>query len=498
MPHLFMATLSTETNTFSPLPTGMGAYEAFFLRHGDATAEPPNLMTEALHVWRARSEALGWSVTESLSAVAEPAGRTTAAAHAALKGEILADLDAAGAPEVILLQLHGAMVADGCDDCEGDLVAAIRARRPEAVIGVALDLHCHLTDALLEAADLVICFKEYPHDDATPRAEELFDLGRRTLAGEVSPRMVAVDLPMIGLFLTKTQPMRGLVDAMVAAEDAQGILSVSFAHGFPFADLPETGARMLVVADGDSEAAHVLAERLAADVYAARAALAPSYPDLPTALDRAARAPNRPVVLADMSDNSGAGAPGDATHVLREVLARGLPRVAAGLFWDPQAVGFCREAGEGAEIALRLGGKAEPASGQPLDVTGRVTRISFGLGQHLGGGLEPLGTLVRLTLPGEVDLLVNDLRTQVYHPEAFTQMGIDLGGKDLIVVKSLFHFYAPFAAIAPEVILCASPGRVNPDTRRLEFTRRDNRFWPRVADPLGMGAPSSTAKREVA
>ncbi len=485
--HLFMATLSTETNTFSPVPTGMRGYEEFFLRHSTATQEPPNLMTEALHVWRARAEALGWQVTESLAAIAEPAGRTTRAAYAALRGEILRDLEAAGQPDIVLLQLHGAMVAEGCDHCEADIAAAVRSLCPDAVIGVALDLHCHLTDALLEAADLVIAFKEYPHDDASARAEELFDLALATRRGEVSPAMAMFDCRMVALFLTKTGAMREVVDGLTDAEAEPGILSVSLGHGFPWADLPATGARMLVVADGDHALAERTAERLGRAFFDRRAELVPDYPDLPTALDRAAAAERHPVVLADMSDNSGAGAPGDATHVLRAVLARGLTGVASGIYWDPMAVRACEDAGDGADIQLRLGGKTEPASGDPLDISGRIMRIASGLGQHLGAGLEPLGTMVWLRVEGEIDLVINDLRTQVYHPEAFEQLGIRLADKRLVVVKSLFHFYAPFAAIAPEVIFCATPGRVNPNTGEIPFTRRDLNFWPRVADPFGGG-----------
>lgn len=95
---LFMATLSTETNTFSPMPTGLSGFEDFYLRHGTATQDPPNLMTEALHLWRAKAEALGWEVVESLAAIAEPAGLTVAGTYDRLKAEILEDLTAAAGP----------------------------------------------------------------------------------------------------------------------------------------------------------------------------------------------------------------------------------------------------------------------------------------------------------------------------------------------------------------------------------------------------------------
>jgi len=482
--HLFIAALVAETNTYSPVPTGLRDFEDLFLRLGTATQESPNVMTEALHVWRSRAETLGWQVTEGLAAMAEPAGLTTRTAYAALRRKILDDLQASGCPDIVLLQLHGAMVADGCEDCEADITAAVRASCPDAIIGVVLDPHCHLTKALLEAADLVVIWKEYPHDDATDRAEELFNLALSASQQQIVPTMAMFDCRMVSLFLTKRGAMRDFVSLMKETERLPGILSVSLAHGFPWGDLPDNGARMLVVADGDPELAHSTAERLGRAFFDLREQLLPAYPDLEAALDQADAASSFPVVMADMSDNSGAGAPGDATHVLRALLARGTTNFASGIYWDPMAVRICESAGEGAEIKLRIGGKTGIASGDPVDVTGRVMRIATGLGQHLGVGLEPLGTMVWFKVAGDVDLVINDLRTQVFHPEAFEQLGIRLAQKRLVVVKSLFHFYSGFSPIAREVIFCATPGAVNPRTETIGFTRRDLNYWPRVTDPF--------------
>ena len=238
MTKLFLACLSTETNTFSPLPTARSGYEAYCLHYGTATQAPANLMTESLHLWRAEAEALGWDIVESLTAIAEPAGLTTATTYRSFKNTILADIDAAGGADVVLLSLHGAMVAEGCEDCEGDLTAAIRARCPDAKIGVSLDLHCHLTDRLITAADAVITFKEYPHDDAIPRAAELWDIIRRAHLGEAAPHMALFDCRMISLCLTKEGAMADFVARLLAEEQAEGILSISLGHGFPWGMWP--------------------------------------------------------------------------------------------------------------------------------------------------------------------------------------------------------------------------------------------------------------------
>ncbi|QFT99874.1 hypothetical protein FIU85_21320 (plasmid) [Roseovarius sp. THAF8] len=481
---LFMATLSTETNTFSPMPTAMSGFEEFYLRHGTATQDSPNLMTEALHLWRRRAEAMGWEVTESLAAIAEPAGPTIASTYDALRGEILSDLEQASGADVILLQLHGAMVAQHVEDCEGDILQAVRSLCPDAIIGVSLDLHCHLTEDMLSAADLIVTFKEYPHDDAAPRARELFDLALRMTREEIRPVSGMFDCRMLGLYLTKEGEMQEVVREMHALEAQPGILSVSLAHGFPWADVADVGTRVLVITDNDAELAARTAENFGKAFFARRDAVNASYPDLDTALDRAMTSTDGPIVLADMGDNSGAGAPGDATFVLREVLKRGLSDVAAGFYWDPVVLRICKDAGRGARLSLRLGGKVGPDSGDPVDIDAEVVHVASGLGQHLGEGLEPLGTMVWLRLANGVDLLVNDLRTQVYHPEAFEQMGIRLATKKLVVVKSTFHFYAPFRAITTRVIQAATPGGASPDFTTFRYLGPGSECWPFVDDPF--------------
>lgn len=489
--HLFIATLSTETNTFCPIPTALQDYKDYYFRHGTATQEKPNLMTEALHIWRSKAEKMNWQVTESLAAIAEPAGPTTATAYEELKGIILKDIKAAQFPDVILLQLHGAMVADNINDCEGDITQSIRKLCPNAVIGIELDLHCHITQTMMDACDLIISFKEYPHDDASDRAVELFDLALRTHNKEIKPIMATFSCNMVALYLTKGGAMHEFVQHMKAMEQKVDILSVSLAHGFPWADHVDVDARVLVISNDSMDIAKSMARELGELFFFKRNELIKKYTTLDFALDTVVPNPKGPIVLADMSDNSGAGAPGDSTYVLQEILNRGIENVVSGIYWDPIAVRFCQNAGEGAEIQLRLGGKVEVASGMPIDIKVKIIRIIEGLGQHLGSGLEPLGTMVWLQAENDLDLVINDLRTQVYHPEAFEQLGITLAKKSLIVVKSLFHFYSPFAKIASDVIFTATPGRVNPNTDKIPYKVRSLNYWPRVDNPFCIDSENS-------
>ncbi len=151
---IFAAGIITETNTFSPMPTGLADFDV--IRAADLTPDQPSAAVE-IEVFRQHSQEQGWPFVFSLYAVAEPAGLTVRSVYENLRDELLADLKAA---------LHGAMVAEGYDDCEGDLTAHVRQIvGPDVVIGVELDLHCHLTQHLVDQADLITIYKEYPHND---------------------------------------------------------------------------------------------------------------------------------------------------------------------------------------------------------------------------------------------------------------------------------------------------------------------------------------------
>lgn len=481
---IFLASVSTETNSFSPLPTGLITFEEGGIAHGDASKLPIQYWSAPMRIWREAAEAKGWSVAESLTAHAQPAGPTVRSVYEAFRAEIVQDLKEAMPVDVVLLSLHGAMIADGIDDCEGDLIAHCRAvAGPDAIIGGLLDPHCHLTETMLSEATLLVAYKEYPHIDIPERAKDLFRLAADAADGRTKPVMRDFDCRMITAMHTPFQPMRSFVEGMLEREKEPGILSLSLAHGFPWGDHPRVGARMLAITDGDPAKAEALAEELGRKLFSLRHEILRPYPDIDGALDRVAAAESGPVVLADTADNAGGGAPSDATFLLKAILDRGMTDVVTGIYWDPIAVRICREAGEGAVLNLRLGGKCGPMSGDPLDLVVTVKKLKSSLTQRFGELASKLGKMVWLQANG-VDIVINDARTQTFHPEAFTGLGIDLSTKKAICVKSSQHFYAGFAPIASEVIHVATPGAITPDYANIPYTKRSPTYWPKVENPF--------------
>jgi microcystin degradation protein MlrC len=483
---IFAAGLQTETNTFSPWPTGLRAFMAGGTCRGDAvlTGAAPEHATARL--WRDLCLRDAHQFDAGLFAYAEPSGPTVQLVYESFREEILEDLRARDGVDVVLLFLHGAMIATGYEDCEADLVRHVRdVVGSSTIIGVELDPHCHLTRDLIEVADAVILMKQFPHDDYIERGRELYDICLAAKRGEARLVSALFDCRMVGFYPTTQQPMARLVDRFRAAERIPGILSVSFAHGFPWGDTPEAGSRVLVIADGDRALAEQLAESIGREIYEVREALLPRFPSMDSALDEAMNTPGL-VVLADIADNAGGGAPSDNVSFLRMMLKRGVRDAALGAIWDPVVANVCVEAGTGASLALRLGGKCGVASGEPIDIEAvvRGSRENHSQG-GLGDSISPLGLTAWIEVEG-IDVIVNTIRTQVYSPEVFTGLGIRLETKKVAVVKSSQHFYTRFSPIASKIILVSTPGLLDMNFAGLNYIRkRDLQYYPRVSSPLG-------------
>jgi microcystin degradation protein MlrC len=481
---VFTAALGTETNTFAPIPTDLRSFEEAGLYPPGAHPDGPMLTTSPLWVLRQRAGS-DLEVVEGTCAWAEPAGMLARAAYEELRDRILAELDAALPVDAVALGLHGAMVAHGYDDCEGDLLARVRKRVGQAVpIGAELDPHCHMTDRMAEAADLLICYKEFPHTDFVERAEEVVELTLRTARGEVRPRMALFDCRMIGTFPTSREPMRSFVDEIKALEGNDGILSISIAHGFPFGDVPGMGTKVLVVTDGHAELGALMAKELGERLFAMRGQTAPPFLGIGEGIARALAIEGGPVVIADPSDNPGGGAPSDATAILRALIERRIEHAAIGPIWDPIAVQFCIAAGEGARLALRFAGKTGPASGQPIDAEVEIRRVVKGAVQTFGQSIIDMGDCAAVRIGG-VDIVLTTRRRQAFGTDLFGNLGIDLAARKIVVVKSTNHFYASFAPIAKEVLYVDSEGPLPRDLRTLAFRKIERPKWPFDERPLG-------------
>ncbi|OLP57322.1 microcystin LR degradation protein MlrC-like protein [Rhizobium rhizosphaerae] len=484
---IFTAALATETNTFSPICIDKRAFEASLYAPPGTHPETPTLCTAPITVGRRVAREKGWTLIEGTASWADPAGLVSRATYEGLRDEILDQLKAAMPVEAVVLGLHGAMVADGYEDTEGDLLARVRALvGPDVLVAAELDPHSHLTEKRFTAADILVYFKEFPHTDFVDRAEDLWRIVVDTLEGRVRPVMSMFDCRMIDVFPTSRDPMRSFVDRLMAIEAQEAeILSISVVHGFMAGDVPDMGTKIVVVTDNAPEKGTELARRLGMELFSRRGTFLMPQIDEREAVDRAIAAEHGPVVIADMWDNPGGGTAGDATVLLSELLARGVRDAAVGTIWDPMAVQICMAAGEGAEIPLRFGAKSAPGTGQPIDGFVKVVKLVANAEMRFGESFAPFGDAAHIVLDG-IDIILNSTRAQSFDPSLFSVMGIDPTQKKILVIKSTNHFYASFSKIAAEILYCSAgtPYPNNPARTPYRRARRD--IWPMVDNPHGM------------
>jgi microcystin degradation protein MlrC len=372
------------------------------------------------------------------------------------------------------------MVADGYDDCEGDLISRVRQIvGPDTVVGASFDPHCHLTPAMVEQADVLVIWKEYPHTDVLERAQDLLTLCLAKHEGRANPVPAVVDCEMITLIHTTREPGLSLVKRIKALEGRDGILSVSLAHGFPWGDVPEMGTKVLVYADNDAGKAQKLARQLADELIGLRESLQVKYLGIDAALDQAIAHPGGPVVISDGADNPGGGAASDSTFFLRRMLERGVSNAALGPIWDPIAVNIAFDAGVGARLDLRVGGKIGPLSGDPVDAHCVVKSLvpSMKMTGMAEGTSMDCGDCALIEIDG-IEVVLFSVRNQAMGTDMFSNLGCDPTAKQVLVVKSSQHFYAHYSKIAKEVIYASAPGTVTLDLDTLPYRKIRRPKWP--------------------
>lgn len=184
---IFTASLATETNTFSPVPTDMDAFRAAFYAGPGEHPETPTLCSSPVPILRRRGKAEGFTVIEGTSCWAEPAGLIQRQTYETLRDTILAELSAAMPIDAVVLGLHGAMVAQGYDDPEGDFLSRVRALvGPDVLVAAEFDPHSHLTPLRVKNLDIMATFLEFPHTDFEERGEHVVEMALRTLRGRSS------------------------------------------------------------------------------------------------------------------------------------------------------------------------------------------------------------------------------------------------------------------------------------------------------------------------
>ncbi len=476
-----------ETNTFCPGFTELEAFQSTFWCEGDQIVTRNRGVRNDLGGMIAAAERLGIELAPTLATTTQPSATVSRHAYETIRDTLFARLLAAGPVDAICLALHGAGSADAMEDMEGTFLTELRALvGGEIPILISLDLHGNTTDAMLKHATGAFYCHEYPHIDIYDRGVEIVEIAARIVRGEIQPVM---HLLRLGLIIPPSTTFSGPASVINQRcfkwEQQPGVIDCNFTHGYPHTDVSLICSSVLVTTNGDPALAETVANDVAALILATLEDFRQTLPNAETAMAQALAATAVPVIVAEVSDNPGGGAPGDGTHLLRALIHANQSKTCFGFIWDPATAAQAHTAGPGARIEITLGGFTDALHGAPITTSAYVKTVTDGkfiLVNPMGAGRQvDLGSMARLVI-GNVDVIVGSKRAQTLDAQLFLLNGIDVRDYRVVALKSQQHFLGGFQDIAGTIIRCDTPGLTTSKLDQLPYKNILRPIWP--LDPL--------------
>lgn len=488
---ILIARFNHETNTFSPVPTPLAAFSPTY---GEDALHEQTGMRTAMAAFIDAARARGAEVVTPVSATANPSGPVHAQAYDDVTTRILAAVPGCDA---ILLDLHGAMVAEHTPDGEGDLLRRVRAAAPGVPLGVALDLHGNITQAMVDHADVVVGFKTYPHIDMYETGEHAARLLLAMLDGQARYRVLWHPLPLMSHTLRSTTLGGAMQRAVQAATQAErdGLPALTVFAGFSLADIPAPCVSVVATVRDTPEGVaqgQAMLKQVADQIWAERQGFFYASEPLADSLARAqalAQTASRPILLLDHSDNCMSGGTCDSMDVLAAALAAGLSGIVTGPLCDPEAVDQLIHAGVGAQVDVALGNKVPLAAlglpKTPLRVQGTVRAISNGSytvsGPIYTGQRCHMGRTVWLDI-GAAQIVVTERTHEPWDLGVFTCVGLHpTDGSTpcrFLLLKSRMYCRPVFVPLTDSLVECDSPGVTSSDYGLFPFQRVKRPVFP--------------------
>lgn len=490
--NIVVASVSHETNTFSPIATplhqfgngqgplkGNAAYEAF---RGTGTATGGLIEL---------AERVGARVHVPIVARCLPSTSVDDEAYRQISDAVCAGVakaHAAGECDALFLELHGAMVTQSLEDGDGPLLQRLRKLFPDLPIALSLDFHANITDEMVSTPTSVVAYKTFPHLDMKETGIKTGEITLDAMAGKIKPCRVWGNIPLLvhlQRMNTSEPPLKDLFDSVHAAEAEPGVLAVSVLAGFPLADTREAGLSCIVITDGDEALGKRIRDRILAQAWENRAAYTIEPEPLNTSVAYAKSLDDGPWLLLDVADTCNSGGTLDSVSLLREMRKQGLTDVAAAPLCDPMAVQEMLAAGVGAEIEIDLGEKVPTPSingeKEPLRLKGRVAAIHDGditvQGPVFTGTKLNLGPTV-LFETNDMQIVVTSNRAEPYDPGIFRCVGVNPEEKRYIVLKSRMQCKPAFLPFSKGYVDCNGIGVTTSDYSAFDYKRLRRPIYP--------------------
>ncbi|MFP4457934.1 MAG: M81 family metallopeptidase [Clostridia bacterium] len=360
---IIIGMISHETNVFSPVPTPLQAWKDRVFVIGNELIKKYAGTKSAVGAFIEAANRNDWEVIPTIATSATPSAPTDAATYKYLKENLIKPIINSN-PDAVLLSVHGAMIAEGVEDPEGDIAQSIREIIGDKPLLLTMDLHGNITENMCNQCDGVFAYDTNPHIDGYERAIEATECLEKIFSREIDPINAYTHKPLMPPTInmrTAEGPMVELHQLAKEWEAKEGIINVSIFSGFPYGDVPHAGLSIVTTADRPYlDLAKDCSDVIVDKAWQIREQFLKEIPNAVVGLNQTQELlkndKSGPVILADVADNPGGGGSGDTTALLREIIKRNIPKSAAAIIWDPETVQKAIQVGLGNSATFFIGG----------------------------------------------------------------------------------------------------------------------------------------------
>ena len=472
-----------ETNTFATTSADLEEYQSASgypaLTRGKAMFEDLAGVNLSVSGFMEEAQAQGHELLPLLWCHAGPRGPTTPEAFETITGWLGEDLHAAGRLDAVFVDLHGAMVAARHDDGDAEILRRVRGVvGPDLPVVSSLDFHANVGRDMMAHTSGLLAFRTYPHVDRAETgrrvARYLNGLLKRGAPAAKAFRQLPFLIPLTGQ-CTLEEPTSRIIRTLESLE-GNGVDSLSFAPGFPLADVLDCGASVFGFGP-DRQAVEAAVDTLCEEVAGQESAFGGTVYSVDAGVRRAMAlndAGRRPVVLADTQDNPGGGGPSDSVALVESLVHHGARDAAVAMIHDPQVAAEAHAAGEGASLSTALGAKSGTAGSTPYQAPFLVEKLGDGefnsTGPMMAGMRYRLGPMALLRVDG-VRVVVSSTAAGALDRSQFLHLGVDPAAQRILALKSTHHFRNDYQDIIAEALMVEGPGTHIVDLSRLAYKR---------------------------
>jgi microcystin degradation protein MlrC len=473
----------TECNHLGGLPIDIASYEAAtLLRDDDVLQQTTSVVGGMLHVLREQDARPVPLIFASVCS----AGPVTQECYHQLKAEWSERLERALPVDGVLLPLHGSALVDGLDDPEGDLIRTARELVGNDIpVVVTLDLHAHVTQQMVQYADILVAWETYPHHDQYTTGQRATRLLFEMLSGRCRPTMAMGKVPVITSAIhgstNDDDPFADLMRYTKSLEQRDDVLSTSLFLIHPYMDCEHMGSGGLVITNNDAELAASLASDIAWRYWDRRHDLEPEMFTPAAAIEKGLQVAGGPVILVEAADCCGGGAAGDSIATLSALVDVGSDMPSIVPVVDPEAAAACHAAGEEAELSFAIGHKLDPRWGSSRLFTGKVEHLSDGQFVYTGGQWdghhEHMGPTAVFRV-GAVRVVIMSRATYDWNDEQLRTVGLDPAQAKFIVAKNPMNYRLAYGNISKGVFVLDTPGPTPATLKHVSFRKLRRPYFP--------------------